>query len=272
MSTLKSVALAAVVTVALPFTALAADMPLPPPPYVEFGGWYLRGDIGMSNQRFNRLDNISFATAPAFTFLDKGGFQSGTFFGLGVGYQYNSWLRFDVTGEYRGKVGFSALDSYVDVVTPCPPPNNVCTNDYRGTKSEWVFLANAYADLGTWYGITPFIGAGAGFAINRIDNFRDTNVIAGGGGWAGAASKTNLAWALHAGLAYRVTPAFTVELAYRYLWLGDAQTQDLLNLDGTNPTPNNPMIFKGIYSHDLKLGMRWALSGGDYGPPPIRKY
>lgn len=272
MSTLKSVALAAVVTVAFPLTAPAADMPLPPPPYVEFGGWYLRGDIGMSNQRFNRLDNISFATAPAFTFLDKGGFQSGTFFGLGVGYQYNSWLRFDVTGEYRGKVGFSALDSYVDVVSPCPSVTNVCTNDYRGTKSEWVFLANAYADLGTWYGITPFIGAGAGFAINRIDNFRDTNVIAGGGGWAGAASKTNLAWALHAGLAYRVTPAFTVELAYRYLWLGDAQTQDLLNLDGTNPTPNNPMIFKGIYSHDLKLGMRWALSGGDYGPPPIRKY
>jgi opacity protein-like surface antigen len=270
MSTLKSVALAAVVTVALPFTALAADMPLPPPPYVEFGGWYLRGDIGMSNQRFNRLDNISFAAAPAFTFLDRGGFESGTFFGLGVGYQYNSWLRFDVTGEYRGKVGFSALDSYVDVA--CPSVTNVCTNDYRGTKSEWVFLANAYADLGTWYGITPFIGAGAGFAVNRIDNFRDTNVIAGGGGWAGPASKTNLAWALHAGLAYRVTPAFTVELAYRYLWLGDAQTQDLLNLDGTNPTPNNPMIFKGIYSHDLKLGMRWALSGGDYGPPPIRKY
>jgi hypothetical protein len=37
MSTLKSVALAAVVTVALPFTALAADMPLPVP-YTDFGG------------------------------------------------------------------------------------------------------------------------------------------------------------------------------------------------------------------------------------------
>ena len=267
MSTLKSVALAAAVTVALPLTALAADMPLPPPHH-DFGGWYLRGDIGMSNQHFRTLEHVSFATAPGFTWLDRGGFESGPIFGLGVGYRYNSWLRFDVTGEYRGKVGFSALDQFTNV----GPVIN--TNDYRGTKSEWVFLANAYADLGTWYGITPFVGAGAGFAINRIDHFRDTNVIAGGGGWAGPGSKTNFAWALHAGLAYQVTPTFTVELAYRYLWLGDAQTGTLVNLDPTVPCAAGcePMHFRGIASHDLKLGMRWALGGGDYGPEPIRKY
>ena len=37
--------------------AFAADMPIAPPPMyapappVDFGGWYLRGDIGFSNQR-----------------------------------------------------------------------------------------------------------------------------------------------------------------------------------------------------------------------------
>ncbi len=267
MSILKSVALAAAVTVALPLTAPAADMPLAPPPYVEYGGWYLRGDIGMSNQQFRGLQHASFATPDTFAWLDKGGFESGPIFGLGIGYQYNSWLRFDVTGEYRGKVGFSALDQYSIA-------GAFFTNDYRGTKSEWVFLANAYADLGTWYGITPFVGAGVGFTVNRIDHFRDTNVIAGGGGWAGPGTKTNLAWALHAGLAYRVTPSFTVELAYRYLWLGDAQTGTLVNLDPTVPCAAGcePMQFRDIQSHDLKLGMRWALGGGDYGPPPIRKY
>ena len=91
MSTLKSVALAAAVTVALPLTATAADIPLPQP-YVEFGGWYLRGDIGMTNQQFRGLHHVSFDTAPGFTFLDKGGFESGPLFGLGIGYQYNSWL------------------------------------------------------------------------------------------------------------------------------------------------------------------------------------
>ena len=43
--------------------AVAADMaimPSPmyaPPPVEDFGGWYLRGDIGFSNQRVNRLNN-----------------------------------------------------------------------------------------------------------------------------------------------------------------------------------------------------------------------
>lgn len=266
MSILKSVALAAAVTVALPLTARAADMPMSAP-YVDFGGWYLRGDLGMSNQQFRGLEHVSFAIPDTFTWLDKGGFESGPIFGLGIGYQWNSWLRLDVTGEYRGKVGFSALDQYSIA-------GAFFTNDYRGTKSEWVFLANAYADLGTWYGITPFVGAGVGVAINRIDHFRDTNVIASGGGWAPAGSKTNLAWALHAGLAYRVTPNFTVELAYRFLALGDGQTGTLVNLDPTVPCAATcePMHFRDIYSHDLKLGMRWALGGGDYGPPPIRKY
>ena len=42
--------------------AFAADMAIAPPPYAppvveDFGGWYLRGDIGFSNQRVDRLNN-----------------------------------------------------------------------------------------------------------------------------------------------------------------------------------------------------------------------
>jgi opacity protein-like surface antigen len=246
--------------------ARAADLPpimpiMKAPIVEEFGGWYLRGDIGMSNQRLKRLDNILFASATSFQWLDKGGFDSAPFFGIGVGYQFNSWLRVDVTGEYRGKASFHALDSFSNAGTPN-------TNDYTGSKSEWVLLANAYADLGTWWCMTPFVGVGIGVAYNRIDHFRDTNVIAGGGGWADTGTKTNFAWALHAGVAYKVNPAFTVELAYRYLNLGDARTADAINLDGTNVTPNNPFTFQSITSHDLKLGMRWMLQP-EVMPPPM---
>ena len=42
--------------------AFAADMRLPPPPMPpmvqDFGGWYLRGDVGMSNQKVKNLDNL----------------------------------------------------------------------------------------------------------------------------------------------------------------------------------------------------------------------
>src|SRR5215213_4888982 len=87
--------------------ARAADMPMPPvslPPIDEYvaSGWYLRGDIGMSNQPVKSLFNSQYATATSVNTAQKD-FDSAPLFGLGVGYQWNSWLRTDVTGEYRGK-------------------------------------------------------------------------------------------------------------------------------------------------------------------------
>ena len=44
--------------------AQSADMALMPPPgpppmaAADFGGWYLRGDIGMSNQKVKNLYNV----------------------------------------------------------------------------------------------------------------------------------------------------------------------------------------------------------------------
>jgi opacity protein-like surface antigen len=231
----------------------AADMPAPPPPpmmYVppvqEFAGWYLRGDIGMTNQQVKSAENVQIATAAGFAWLDEMSFDSGMLYGLGVGYLYNNWLRFDLTGEYRGKTALRGLDRYTGG-----------SNNYNGNKSEWLFLVNAYADLGTWWCITPFIGAGVGVAHVTLSNFRDDNIITGGGGYANSASKTNFAWALHAGLGYQVTQNFTIELAYRYVSLGDGVTGDVINYDGSN-TINNPWTFKNLTSHDVKLGLRWV--------------
>lgn len=260
--------------------ARAADLPVPPPMPIPVEdvtqGWYLRGDIGMSQQHVNHISHPSFATAPGFEFIDNGGFDAAPFFGIGAGYQFNDWLRVDVTGEYRGKASFHALDRFLN-------GSNYNTNDYTASKSEWLFLANAYLDLGTWWRITPFVGAGIGVTQNRINHFRDTNVIAGGGGWADTGTDTDLAWAIHGGLSYKVTPGFTVELAYRYLDLGDAQTAILRNLDPATSSGNplNPVTFNHITSHDLKVGLRWMCCDSEprgprgyvmpapiYSPPP----
>src|SRR5262249_30279492 len=101
--------------------ASAADMPpIQPhhPPVEAFGGWYLRGDIGMTNQRVKSLENVLFTPDAQLAWLDKGGFDSSPLFGVGVGYQLNPWLRFDVTGEYRGKASFTALDRAVNPGSP----------------------------------------------------------------------------------------------------------------------------------------------------------
>jgi opacity protein-like surface antigen len=269
-----SVKVAAVAAFAALFTtaASAADMPqmLPPvelPPIEDFaGGWYLRGDIGMSNQKVGSLYNVLYDSATSVQSVHKD-FDSAPIFGIGVGYQWNDWLRTDLTGEYRGKANFKGLD----IVRSGGVTQ---TNDYGGSKSEWLFLANAYVDLGTWYSITPFVGAGVGFSRNTISNFTDVNVPAAGVAYGGEAHKWNFAWAVHAGLSYKVSPNWSFEFAYRYVHLGDAMSGDLITYLGANAV-NNPMHFRDISSHDFKFGVRWMIDPRPATPnimlPPLMR-
>lgn len=244
--------------------AIAADMPLPvykAPVVLQTGGWYLRGDIGMTNQSVGEL------TSPAFTsnvtVLQKD-VSSGMLGGLGLGYQFNNWFRADVTGEYRGGTTFRGLDSYTAF--------GGGANDYHGTKSEWLFMANAYIDLGTWWCFTPFVGAGIGYSRNTIDNFRDVNAPNLAVGYADSNSQWEMAWALHAGIAYKVTPNFTAEFAYRYVNLGDFASGDMIGYNGVN-TVYNPINLNNVVSHDFKLGLRWNLSPVEpYAPLAMPAY
>jgi opacity protein-like surface antigen len=276
MQSLRNLALAGATALALvPAAARGADLPVPPPmfraPIVEdYGAWYLRGDIGITNQHLKKLDS----PAPGFntTTTLVQGFDSAGLFGLGVGYKFNSWFRADVTGEYRAGAHFSALDNFPCAGAGCPA--GFQTDRFEGTKSEWLFLANAYLDLGTWHSVTPFVGAGIGFDRLTIGNFTDTNINAPGGaiGFSTDKSKWNFAWALHAGLAYQVTPNFIVELAYRYVNLGSGSTKDLIGFDFSNAT-FNPILFKNVDSQDIKLGVRWMFADTFFPEPPlVRKY
>jgi opacity protein-like surface antigen len=276
---LKLSALAVVASFAIVNSAHAADMPAPVlAPAMDFSGWYLRGDIGFSNQNVGNLFNANYAGFTSVSNIDKG-FDAAPLFGLGIGYTVNNWLRFDVTGEYRGAANFHGLDvgaipSGACVgVAPC-----FAADRYTGSKSEWTFMFNGYVDLGTWWNITPFVGAGVGFSRNTISNFGDisacldsSSCIGSGGSdaFGGSASKWNFAWALHAGLAYQVYRNVTLELSYRYIDLGNAQSGDLVAFDGTNNF-YNPMEFHHLTSQDVRLGVRFNFGGYEPPPPPLR--
>jgi opacity protein-like surface antigen len=264
--------------------AFAADLPYAPPyvpPVEEFGGWYLRGDIGMTNQSFGSLhsQNIDFVNTnfPGSLQNHGFGFDSSTSFDLGVGYQFNNWLRADITGEYRGKANLHGSQSIPTNSAFALANDQVQVNNYTGSKSEWVFMANAYVDLGTWWGVTPFVGAGIGTARNTISGLRDDGFTAPNFGavtgvstfYGDDASKWNFAWALHAGLSYRVTPNVSLELAYRYISLGDGMTGATHPFDGP-ARASDPFILKDITSHDVKFGVRWELEApAVYAPPPL---
>jgi len=263
MGRLKSTALVAAVLSVAPFAAaLAADYYAPPP---VGGHWYLRGHIGMAAQGFEGLDHPSFDTPLYFEWLNEGDFDAVPIFGLGVGVEVNDYLRLDLTAEYRGKAGFTALDRYDFDSDPIDFAGVWGTNHYTGEKSEWLFLANGYIDLGAHGGVTPYLGAGIGASYNSIHGFVDNNEIAGGQGWAPTGHQWNLAWAVHAGLGIQATQNLTIDLQYSYVSLGDAQTGPFENSDPVNfpcpaaPAACDPMMFEGLFSHDLKLGVRWLL-------------
>jgi opacity protein-like surface antigen len=263
--------------------AFAADMAIAPPPMpyaapvADFGGWYLRGDIGFSNQSVQNIRNTNPALYANLLSLDeKTGFDTGGVFGLGAGYQFNNWFRVDVTGQYRGNTNFHGLDL---TSFPNGGATGFGSDVYNASKSEWVFLANAYVDLGTWWCVTPYIGAGVGTARVSIANFTDSGVATlfppGSGVGPGlvsaqTGSQWNFAWALHAGLAYKVSPNMTVELGYSYLNLGDGTTGVDTTFDRS--AGGHVFTFKNITSQDLMLGVRWNLDSPQvYAPPLVRK-
>jgi opacity protein-like surface antigen len=236
-------------------------------------GWYLRGDIGFSNQNVGSLFSGDYSNYTSVTNVNKA-FDAAPLFGLGVGYAVNSWLRFDVTGEYRSAANFHGFD--IGAI----PGGGFADDRYTGSKSEWTFLFNGYVDLGTWQHVTPFVGAGVGFSRNTISNFGDISVCvnsllgcagSGGSDASGATASTwNFAWALYTGLAYNVTQNFTVELAYRYINLGNATTGTVTTFAGTCGC--TPLEFNHLTSQDLKLGLRFNLDSFYEAPRPVPYY
>lgn len=274
MRSVKILAAAGAVSL-LSGAAMAADIPMmqpPPPQYYapppadDFGGWYLRGDIGVTTTSA-KLHNDLYDTLPAGTVFDQHGhgFDGGMSYGLGVGYKFNSWLRADVTGEYRSKVSFKGSDFFT-----YPNGGGSLTDGYSGGYKSWVALANIYADLGTWWCITPFIGAGIGAAHLQTTGIADVGFTDYGvqsSYFAEGASKTNFAWAVHAGLAYKATDNLTIELAYRYLNMGKAGHGQGFFYDGSPAGPSS-FQYRDMTSQDLRLGVRWTCCEVPPPPPP----
>jgi len=289
---------------ALARTAGAADL-LPPPPALEppsaayeFNGWYLRGDVGAA---YNS-SSIGLRTSPdplatgtfaagANESYENTSLSSSELFDVGVGYQFNSWFRSDATLEYRDGGAFQSL--YV-LNNPGAATGDVSqyANFYRGNVSSWIAMANGYVDLGTWSGITPFVGAGVGYARNTLYGLTDTgeNTTVGGtsssaaGGYFGNGSTNNFAWALMTGFDFNVTQNLKLEFGYRYLNLGKyvSGASSCLNGSGagggfsTGSCGGSDYYLKTnrLASNDFRIGLIWMLGGETpQSPAPlVRKY
>lgn len=234
---------------------VAADLGLkdsyaPPPPQRT---WYLKGTIGMHSQDVGDIWTEGYDTGN-FTVHHKD-MKSAPFYGFGIGVERGRWLRFDVTGEYRGKFVFLAQDSYNN--GPACPGNDCGANEYTADIESWLGLVNAYVDLGQWCGITPYVGGGVGMASVSVLGLRDTNPAQDTTYYGADHTEYNFAWALYAGMSYDVTDRVTLDFGYRYLDLGDAKTGTATDYVGTSSYGG--VEIRDITSHDLMLSARFAL-------------
>jgi opacity protein-like surface antigen len=269
--------------------ASAADLGVsyaPPPPVpvavsvVE--GWYLRGDIGASVARGGKWHESEFDT-PANSDNVYNGFagtssKNSANVGLGVGYRFNEWLRTDLTAEYRGATeltGFGRIEE---------AGGTVYMSKHTGKVDSWLFLANLYADLGTYNHLTPYIGVGVGGSYNRFYDAGQVTLSEAGAGSYGIyadGNKWNWAAALHAGLDYKLSSQLSLDVNYRWLWLGDASTGNLTCYgDGSNGScsttgdaTTEKWWLKGMQSHDIRVGLRYQFYADAPTPlPVIAKY
>ncbi len=235
---LKRLACSAAALALLGGAARAADMPaypteLPPPTYrppaVEklTGGWYLRGDLGYAFGELQGAQSASPFPDPSVNSLGNG-FVGG----FGAGYK-SKWLRTDVT---------------IDYTSPLKYTGTVATPDDTSAKVEAVTaLFNGYIDLGTWYHVTPYIGAGAG--VSEVHTFDYSSTAAPPFTPGLSSNQWQFTWALMGGIAYAISPNLTFDLGYRYVNFGDVHT-------ASNST--GEMTLKNVYAHEVRVGIRWS--------------
>ncbi|OYU49815.1 MAG: porin [Rhizobiales bacterium PAR1] len=274
LKSLRAAGIAALLATGSAGIASAADMmaPPPPPPPVMApapmdvgGGFYLRGDVGLGLYSHRPIDT----SPPLAGLATVNSTVNGTaFVGIGAGYQFNSFFRADLTGEYRGHTNHRHNDSFTTVA-------GNGSNLITGKVGGFVGLANGYVDLGTWNRITPFLGAGIGAASMSMTNSRDIGFGVAAGSTASAPDKstTRLAWALHAGVGYDLTANLKAEAAYRYLHIGNVTTGSFACTPVCAPFK---ATVHNLASHDLKVGLRYTFSdmiAPMYAPGPlVRKY
>lgn len=224
--------------------ASAADMPrdypnvtLPPPalerpverPQYLTSGWYLRGDIGYRFQHIGESSSGDLTQVPAPTSTKQ---NDSYVFGLGAGIKQD-WLRLDVTGDYAWRSKYQA---------------DYTGGTFSGKVESFTVMGNGYVDLGTWYGITPYVGAGIGGANLIFSSYENPTAVAPMPSTAVPVSRWNLAWSVMAGLSYTVAPNILVDVGYRHIDMGDI-----------SGGPNSQLTVKKLTGDEVRIGFRYLL-------------
>jgi opacity protein-like surface antigen len=269
---------------------------------VEIGnGWYIRGDIGANFAGKHETTEYAPAGALGVRYINK--FADSLDLGIGVGYQVNDYFRIDGGVERLFNSEFSSTQLLTDPSSlglatsrrgPCIGWREVtngagvvvrtqadiinCLDVDSAGYSATNLMANAYVDLGTYVGFTPYLGAGVGVAKVEWKEETDAttcvpvgqDVYAEGCQAVGTINQpkpneaytekgvTNegtdyrLSYALTAGVGYKASRNLTWDLSYRMLNVGG-------NDITYSATPGSGMAKDGFGTQQVRLGFRYSL-------------
>lgn len=255
--------------VAMP--AFAADIMEPPiveaPPPVayeepSYGAWYIRGDVDYHWSDLGGADYITYGPPPGTGTFDSTDLRGAMSIGAGVGYQVTKYFRTDLTGDYWFESDFDGQTSGTCGGLPCVSSDS-------SSYSAFVLLANAYVDLGTYSGFTPYVGAGIGGAHVKWDTLRNT--VDGITTEHEGADNWRFAWALMAGASYCLTSNLQLDGGYRYTNISKGRMFEYAPVAG-------PGFDGGFDVHEVRAGLRYSFGGANpncaapvvaYEPPPV---
>ncbi|MGR6429383.1 outer membrane protein [Rhizobium sp. PAMB 3174] len=230
-------------------------------------GWYLRGDVGYS---FNELRGVKFfqgGDSSDYASFDKHDLHDNFTAGVGVGYQVNDMFRTDLTFDYLFKSKFRGSTTGSGASSGACA--TACTSTDISSLTAYSLMANAYVDLGTYYSVTPYVGAGIGGTYVKWGDLKntacaddgsgcdDTVTHNGRGGW-------RFSYALMAGAAVDLTCNLKADIGYRYKHVNGGNMFGYASNGG-------PGYHKSIDQHEVRAGLRYTFNACNnevaYVPP-----
>ena len=256
------------------------EIPSLPLSNVLFGsGWYVRGDFGgtqllqasPATQGILSINPTStfHSYAPGINFTPS--HEIGYTASVGGGYAFNKWIRADAVFDFLQPIhsssygkAFACQNGYGPVVTLASgsttayPTYGTCNGIFQANLQSYSALVNGYIDLGTWYNVTPYVGAGVGLSFGHYQT-SSSYFQADGSSYdiqvtnpASAATYSlyfdrtlsgnyyNPAFALVGGVAIGIYDHVKLDVGYRYLDLGD-------------------ILGKNVHTQEVRAGFRYMI-------------
>jgi outer membrane protein OmpA-like peptidoglycan-associated protein len=258
----------------------------------QVNGLYVAGDVGYHQADLETTSSRNGPAGPVNWSFSPDGQVAG--FGR-VGFRFSENLRIELEGGYRpgefDRVSGSTNQIPQSLCTPGPRRGvggvpTTC-GPVDGELNASTLLVNAILDLDFDFGLfgqtlVPFIGVGVGAAEVQNKVFGQLSNVAAAGAAVPlpTAPYQNLViddiertWAAQGiiGLAFQMTPNFTIDLTGRYLRTGDLEFGSISLVDGPQPpgrgsTPTPLGFFEGPYEDaSVSIGLRYTFAA----PPPV---